>query len=179
MKWHEILVEEIDANASLGVRDRHDNNEAIGRYRIMGRYRINAAGRKMLQMLGIHELCVSTSYFRKTPGHKHVKFSHTTWRHPARKSSFQPDYFIMRQQDVKRVRDAGVWKRGVDSDHKAIFLKLEIAQKSTGPREPRLHCIDRRVLENLGVRDVWRSTLSNNLEELKGSVNSDGEPATK
>jgi hypothetical protein len=62
------------------------------------------------------------------------------------------DYFIMRLQDLKRVRDAGIWKRGVDSDHKAIFLKLEIAQKFIGPREPRLHCIDRRVLENPGVR---------------------------
>jgi hypothetical protein len=102
---------------SLGVRDRHDNNEAMGRVRVMGRYgipHVNAAVRKFLQMLGIHELCVPTSYFRKTPRHKHVEFSHTTWKHPARKSSFQLDYFIMRQQDLQRVRDAGVWKRGAD-----------------------------------------------------------------
>jgi hypothetical protein len=72
-----------------------------------------------------------------------------------------------------------VWKRGVDSEHKAIFLKLEIAHKFIGPWEPRLHCIDRRVLENPGVRDVWRNTVSNNLEVLKGSVNSDGKSATK
>jgi hypothetical protein len=129
MKWHEILVEGTDANASLGVRDRHDDNEAMGRDRVMGRYgipHVNAAGRKMLQMLGIRKLCVPRSNFRKTPGHEHVEFSHTTWRHPARKSSFQLDYFIM------------------------------------GPREPRLHCIDRRVLENPGVlgetqfQIIWR-----------------------
>jgi hypothetical protein len=53
-------------------------------------------------------------------------------------------------------------------------LKLEIAQKFIGPREPRLHCIDRRALENSGVRDVWRNKVSNNLEVLKGPVNSDG-----
>ena len=35
----------------------------------------------------------------------------------------------MRQADLKRVLEAGVWKQGVDSDHKAIFLKLELAQK--------------------------------------------------
>jgi hypothetical protein len=72
MKWHEILVEGTDANASLGVRDRHDKNEAIGRDRVMGRYgipHVNAAGRKLLQMLGIHELCVPTSYFWETPSH--------------------------------------------------------------------------------------------------------------
>jgi hypothetical protein len=58
-------------------------------------------------------------------------------------------------------------------------LKLEIAQKFIGPREPRLQCIDRRVPENPGVRDAWRNTVSNNLEVLKGSVNSDGKSATK
>jgi hypothetical protein len=35
----------------------------------------------------------------------------------------------MRQQDLKRVRDAGVWKREVDSDYKGTFLKLETALK--------------------------------------------------
>jgi hypothetical protein len=46
MKWHEILVKGTDVNASLGVRDRHDNNEAMGRDRVMGRYgipHVNAA----------------------------------------------------------------------------------------------------------------------------------------
>jgi hypothetical protein len=33
----------------------------------------------------------------------------------------------MQQEDLKRVRDAGVWKLGVNIDHKAIFLELEIA----------------------------------------------------
>jgi hypothetical protein len=77
------------------------------------------------------------------------------------------------------VRDAGVWKRGIDSDHKGIFLKSEIAHKFIDPRKPKLQCIDRRALENPVVRDVWRSTVPNNLEVLKGSMNCDGKPATK
>jgi hypothetical protein len=77
------------------------------------------------------------------------------------------------------VRDAGVWKQGVDSDHEAIFLKLEIAQNFTGLREPRLHCNDRRILENSGVRVVWQSKISNNLEVLKRSMNSESKHATK
>jgi hypothetical protein len=66
MKWREIFVEGTDANASLVVRDRHDNNEAMDRDRVMGRYgipHVNALGRKMLQMLGIRELCVPTNFF--------------------------------------------------------------------------------------------------------------------
>jgi hypothetical protein len=35
-----IFVEGTDAHASLGVRDRHDNNEATGPDRVMGRYGI-------------------------------------------------------------------------------------------------------------------------------------------
>jgi hypothetical protein len=60
MKWHEVRVEGTDSNASLGERDHHDNNEAISHGRVIGRYdipHVNAAGRKMLQMLGIHEFC--------------------------------------------------------------------------------------------------------------------------
>ena len=177
----EILVEGTDANASLGVRDRHDNYEAIGRDRVMGQYgipHVNAAGRALLQMLGMHELCVPTSYFQKTSRGTCVESSHTTWRHPGRKSPFQLDYFIMRQADLKRVRDAGVWKQGVDSDHKAIFLKLELAQKFNGPREPRKQCVDRRLLEDPSVRSTWRAAVSRNVEVLRGSINRDGEPAT-
>ena len=177
----EILVEGPDANASLGVRDRHDNYEAIGRDRVMGQYgipHVNAAGRALLHMLGMHELCVPTSYFQKTSRGTCVESSHTTWRHPGRKSPFQLDYFIMRQADLKRVRDAGVWKQGVDSDHKAIFLKLELAQKFNGPREPRKQCVDRRLLEDPSVRSTWRAAVSRNVEVLRGSINRDGEPAT-
>jgi hypothetical protein len=74
MKWHEILVERSDASASLGVRDRHDN-EAMGRDRVMGRYSIvhvNAAGRKLLQMLGIHELFVPTRYSLEKSQHQAI-----------------------------------------------------------------------------------------------------------
>jgi hypothetical protein len=58
MKWNEILVQGNDANASLRVWDRHDNS---GHDCIMGRFgipHVNVAGRKMLQILDIHELCV-------------------------------------------------------------------------------------------------------------------------
>jgi hypothetical protein len=51
MKWHEVLVKGTDASASLGVRNRHYNNEAVGRDHAMSRYGIphtDVAGRMML-----------------------------------------------------------------------------------------------------------------------------------
>jgi hypothetical protein len=62
--------------------------------------------------------------------------------------AYKLDLFIVRQRDMKRVRDAGaVGWRGVDSDHCAIGLRLAIArnlkkQKSAG----RPGRIDRRAL---------------------------------
>jgi len=68
VKAGEILVEGTDANASLGTRNRHDNREASDRDRVMGPHGIsyvNAAGKSLLQMLGMNGLCAPTSYFRK------------------------------------------------------------------------------------------------------------------
>jgi hypothetical protein len=88
MKWHDILVERTDASASLGVRDRHDNNEAMGCDRVMGRYGIplvNAAGRKMLQMLGIHKLCV----YRQVISGKHLAINMSSFY--ARRDGILPE----------------------------------------------------------------------------------------
>ena len=173
VKVGEILVEGTDANASLGNRNRHDNREASDRDRVMGPFGIpyvNAAGEALLQMLGMNGLCAPTSYFRKK--------GYTTWRHPGRKSPFQLDYFFMKQRDLKRVRDAGCWNHGVDSDHCAILIRLEVAYSFSGPRAPRTKRVDRGMLQDPAVRQAWREAVSKNVEFLQGSVGRDGTQAT-
>ena len=54
----------------------------------------------------------------------------------------------MKQRDLKRVRDARCWNHGVDSDHSAILLKLEIARSFSGPRAPRPARGDRGMLQD-------------------------------
>ena len=110
------------------ARNRHDNRKALDRDRVMGPHGIsyvNAAGKSLLQILGMNGLCAPTSYFRKK--------GYTTWIHPARKSHYQLYCFFVKQRDLKRVRDARCLNHGVDSDHSAILLKLEMAHSFSGP----------------------------------------------
>jgi len=158
---------------SLGIRNRHDNREGLDRDRAMGPHGIsyvNAAGKSLLQILGMNGLCAPTSYFQKK--------GYTTWIHPARKSHYQLDYFFVKQRDLKRVRDARCWNHGVDSDHSAILLKLEIANSFSGPRAPRTARVDRGMLQDPIVRQAWREAVSKNVELLQGAQSRDGTPAT-
>jgi hypothetical protein len=73
-------------------------------------------------LLGVHELCAASTFFQKR--------RYETWYHPgAIWRGFQIDHFIVRQNDMKRVRDAGAmgW-RGVDSDHYAVGSRLNLAR---------------------------------------------------
>ena len=82
----------------------------------------------------------------------------------------------MKQQDRKRVRDAGTWDHGVDSDHRAIRLRLEIARNVTDfrIREPR---VDRSLLKDPVTLKAFREAVSENVGRLRGST-IDGRPAT-
>jgi hypothetical protein len=73
------------------------------------------------------------------------------------------------------VRDAGVWKRGVDSDIKAVCLKLEIAQKlSVAGAETLMH-----RLKSSRTTQHARFLTKQSYKYLEVSLNSDGKPATK
>lgn len=109
-------------------------------------------GKGLLQVLGMNQLCAPLSFFRKALRGLPQSFAYATWRHPGRKSLFQLDYFFMKQKGLKRVRDAGVWKYGVDSDHRAIFLRLEIAHTLAEPRAPCSKRVDRSMLKDPKVR---------------------------
>ena len=63
VKSGEILVEGTDANASLGIRNRHDNRESLDRDRVMGPHGIsyvNAAGSKIVASDTRYERAVRT-----------------------------------------------------------------------------------------------------------------------
>ena len=91
VKAREILVEGTDANASIGVRSYHDVREESDRDRVVGPFgvpHLNAAGKGLLQVLGMNQLCAPMSFFRKTLRGLPQSFAYATWRHPGRKSLF-------------------------------------------------------------------------------------------
>jgi len=176
---YEVMVEGTDANASLGTRSLHAATENDdGRDRVVGPHGIplvNHAGKAFHQLLGMNQLCAATTYFRKT-AHRNHAFAHTTWKHPGRQSPYQLDHFIVRQKDLKLVRDAGVWNHGVYSDHRAIRLKLKLDGTLIMPLV-RSERVDRSLLQDPVTRASWRSVVAENVALFRGSL-IDGVQAT-
>ena len=118
----EIFVCGMDANASLGVRSPWVNG-VMDRDRVRGPHGVayrNSAGRRLANLLGEMEMCSAATFYKKrAPPH--------TWVHPASRKPYQLDHMIVRQRDLKRVRDAGSFRPwGKDSDHRSVILRLAV-----------------------------------------------------
>jgi exonuclease III len=134
----------MDCNASIGIRSEHDVNEP-GQDRVRGMFGVkhtNIAGQELHALLAVNELSAATTFFKKR--------EYATWYHPTSKKGHQIDHIIVRQQDMKRVRDAGfIGWRGVDSDHRAVYVRMNLARylklkrRPVGPKPSR---IDRGML---------------------------------
>jgi hypothetical protein len=127
---HEILVIGTDANASAGVRSAHDDPYAPGRDRVRGPFGMeyqNAAGRELCTFLGTQECCLASTFFKHRPSHAGT---YGTWQSPCSKRFHQIDHLIMRQRDMKRVRNVErIGMHGKNSDHYGVCLKLRITRK--------------------------------------------------
>ncbi len=98
----EVIVVSMDANASPGVRSRHDDPHAAGWDQVRGPHGMsheNTAGRELCTLLGLNELCLPATYFKKQ--------HYATWRSSCSKMWHQLDHFVVAQCDLKRVTDAG------------------------------------------------------------------------
>jgi hypothetical protein len=76
-KRHEVLIVGTDANASCGVRSKHDNEYEPGRDQVRGPFGAlyqNRAGKELCALLAINQLCLPTTYFQKR--------AYATWRNP-------------------------------------------------------------------------------------------------
>jgi hypothetical protein len=149
----DILVISMDANASPGVRSRHDDAHVPGRDQVRGPYGMpheNGAGKELCTLLGLNELCLPATYFKK----KH----YATWRSPCSKKWHQLDHFAVAQRDLKRVADAGrVGLPGKESDHFAVSLRLRVRarlkKRRVGPKRVRL---DREALIDPDTKQAFQ-----------------------
>jgi len=87
------------------------------------------------------------------------------------------DHFFVKQKDLKRVRNAGIWAHGIDSDHRAITMRLAIAHTVSGPPLPARR-VDRTMLYNSETRKEYRAAIKEYVELLRGSITSNGAKAT-
>ena len=131
----------------MGIRDGNENPYEPGRDQVRGIFGEpyqNRAGRDLHTLLGANSLCLPTTFHRKR--------QYTTWINPCSKRGHQLDHMIMRQSDLKRVKDAGRYSAlgAVDSDHVPILLVLTMNGKTKKKRydsTPMMR-IDRSLLKN-------------------------------
>ena len=138
---YDILLIGTDANASFGVRDLHDSNDDC----VLGPYGItyaNTAGHYTRAMLAMSNMCVASTFFRKSKRH------YRTWKNVRSGRPYQIDHFFMQRQNLRRVTDVRTCGWGVDSDHRAILLKIRLDKMS----KPKTKCtnffINRELLTN-------------------------------
>ena len=172
----DLLMWGTDANASLGVSSRDDDPSEAGHDQVLGHHgvpRVNAAGRRLHEVLGAHGLCAPTTFFQKTPRGGHA-YAHDTWRHPGSRQPHQIDHFFIRRKDLRSVLAAGPVNWGVDSDHRAIVMRFRILRTIVRPPAPRVK-VDREKLQNKDTADAFRAATARNRERLLGERDGPGE----
>lgn len=130
-KSDEVLVIGTDANASPGIRCRHDDPQAEDRDKVLGPFgnpHQNKAGQQLHSFLGINSLCLPTTFFRKK--------DYCTWYNPRNKLGHQIDHFIMKRTNLKHVRDAGKIGMGMNTDHYPVVMKFQLVKKRKVKKTP-------------------------------------------
>ena len=126
MQQGDLLVWCTDGNASIGRGTAGSaRGAAVGPH---GLDRVNAAGRRLLTFLELHELYALTTHFRKN--------IYGTWWHPRSRRPHQLDHIVTSLRDRRCFLDAGS-RAGqlIDSDHKPVACKLRAVVRA-GNRPP-------------------------------------------
>jgi hypothetical protein len=130
----------------------------------------NNAGRELVSQLASNQLCLPTTYFKKR--------TYCTWSNPASKRGHQIDHFIMKQGDLKRVRNAGYYGLlGQLSDHTPVRIKIAIGRelKVRRPDRPQTR-VDRSLLKIPETRDAFCKVLK---ETYAAPADKPGEPSAR
>ena len=129
-KEDDIIIIGTDANAQLKKRSNGLDDGVSGMY---GSDKDSKTGAKLRELLSYNHLCSATTFFMNQKNQKDRSLSPTF-------KERQIDHFFVRRNDMKRIKYAGIGWNGVDSDHKAVTLKIRIAKnlKSKSKDEPKL-----------------------------------------
>ena len=147
----DILIIGCDSNSSMGVSQLIENERkfdmnSIGKFGLSHR---NNAGIRFSTYLETNSLVALTTYFRKK--------SYRTWTHPRSKLQHQIDHFITSKNSFNRFVDAGVMTPFIDSDHRAVFVKLRIRHNFVKrlTRRQRVARLDQNVLLSPQIKNLF------------------------
>ena len=122
----------------------------------------------MLTFCGLHNLCLPKTFFQKKMQRR------GTWMHPRSKRMYEIDHFVTTRKDLKRVVDCGTIRRhSVDSDHRAIFIKIRIAKGLKKKSEQRVKCFSRDRLQDDETRQEFIHEVEEALLDMDSKVDTD------
>ena len=146
----DVLVIGCDSNSSMGVSQHTELHQSelnsIGKFGLKHR---NNAGIRFSTYLETNSLVALTTYFQKT--------DYVTWTHPRSKLPHQIDHFITSKSYFNRCIDAGVTSPLIDSDHRAVFVKLRIHLNFTKrfTRRQRVARLDQKLLLKPRIKNLY------------------------
>lgn len=175
-KSDEVLIIGTDANASIGVRTDDIGFTFDGQVlndRVTGKYgnpHMNQAGLELRKFCACNQLCAPSTFFQKP--------HYDTWQHPGKrcKKGYQIDHFLVRRDDLRRVRDCGRVKTsgGGDSDHLPVTIDFRLARnlRRRALTHSQLHdtVINKVLLQSPQVAGAFRLSVKDLFEVNKAEI---------
>jgi hypothetical protein len=118
-----LIGHDINANVGTNNREGRIHNGTLGPHGIENR---NKKDTSLLNLMASLELKLTNSFFQKRTSSSSTH-THTTWKNPsASKSQHMLDIFSCSNNLFKRVRTCHTIKNGVESNHTAVIIELEL-----------------------------------------------------
>ena len=124
-----ITIMGVDGNASIGVQDEGEDDDARGPHGIK---HTNEAGRQLLQYVSLRNMYAVSTKFKQKKGYG-------TWKHMRNGNMYQLDHFFIQREYVPFVQKCLNKSSLLSSDHLAVSLVLRCSpfkgKKSSQPDE--------------------------------------------
>ena len=159
----DVLVVMGDLNARVG-NDTEVWGEILGKH---GEAACNGNGRQLLQFCSENNLAVSNSWFQ------HKRIHQFTWECRGRGLKSIIDYFLVRREHMRRVKDVKVVRGAeVGSDHYLVLMKIQmrIIERRECTGNVRKGRIRVWKLKNAGVRRVYQNAMVRRSREVKHAI---------
>jgi hypothetical protein len=131
-----ILGHDINANVGSSANNGQHLKETIAAYGIENR---NKKGISLINLMASLNMKITNSFFNPRPSNLNATTMHTTWRNPnALKSQHMLDVFSCLNTFFNRVQGCNPTRKGAESDHKALILKIDISKLAFKMKDKKL-----------------------------------------